>query len=519
MISIFLWDFSWGFSGDSTCVEYNILQPINSIISFFNNFIFINKRLQGEKGLKFYWICFLHLSLLLISISSYILFLEPEYYPVFAQDNLTQIIPNHPPEHPFELTLRKALRIALRTYPGLGAAQQGIIASKAGIGVAQSQYYPTLSGSSTYTRETGNFGPQPGFPFTIPESPVSFDFYQAQLTLSETLFSFGRRRSQVNQNRHLYQASRSQYSRSLQDTVFNVEKAFFAVLKDQKLIHVDDLTIDDYKVQENVAEIRYKDGVATSYDVMNARVNLSNALLTKVTDSNQLRVDRLALDRAMGVISNSPYRAVPLSSLPLPSMNQEQAVALALHNRPDLEQITQQALAQKQVVKFNQAQFFPTVQTVGAYSFDSEFFPLVYNWSVGTTLTVPIFNGFQFVRQIEQSRAQMKQTLFQREDLRQQTIVEVKTDIYNIRTDLQRISQDKELVNQAEQNLYLVENQFRVGTGTSVAVTQSERDLASARATLVRDQADLGVAISQLKHDEGVNLDPVTHQLPPRELP
>ena len=129
--------------------------------------------------------------------------------PLSSADSSPSSLPAPPSEtstvgKPFELTLRSALEIALRSYPGIGAAQQGILASKAGIGVAQSQYYPTLTGSTTYTRETGNFGPQPGFPFTIPESPVSFDFYQAQLTLSETLFSFGRRRSQVSQNRHLY---------------------------------------------------------------------------------------------------------------------------------------------------------------------------------------------------------------------------------------------------------------------------------------------------------------------------
>jgi outer membrane protein TolC len=169
--------------------------------------------------------------------------------------------------------------------------------------VAQSQYYPTLAGTTTYTRETGNFGPQPGFPFTIPESPVNYDFYQAQLTLSETLFSFGRRRSQVRQNRHLYQASRSQYLKTLQDTVLNVEKSYFLVLKDQKLLHVDDLTIADYKLQREVARIRYRDGVATSYDVLNAEVNLSNARLTKVTDRNQFRIDRLSLDHSMGVVS------------------------------------------------------------------------------------------------------------------------------------------------------------------------------------------------------------------------
>lgn len=457
--------------------------------------------------------------LTIVSIDCY------DFSPSFAgeedrlQDNLSQIAAGDQPTRPYHLTLRDALRIALRTYPGLGAAQAGMFASKAGIGVAQSQYYPTLSGSTTYTRETGNFGPQPGFPFTIPESPVSFDFYQAQLTLSETLFSFGRRRSQVRQNRHLYKASRRQLEKTRQDTVLNVEKQFFLVLKDQKLLHVDELTIEDYTLQLDVAKIRYRDGVATTYDVLNAEVNLTNAKLARVTDRNLLRIDRLGLDRAMGVVSNLPYEVLPVTNLVIPSMNPDNAVAVALHNRPDLSQITQQALAQKEVVKFNQAQFFPTIQTVGGYSLDSEFFPLVYNWSVGTTVNVPIFNGFQFVKQTEQARAQLRQVVFQREDLRQQVLVQVKTDLYNIETEKEKVGADQVLVRQAEQNLFLVENQFRVGTGTSVAVTQAERDLAKARSDLVQDQANLGIAAAQLKHDLGINLDPVTHQLPARELP
>lgn len=434
-------------------------------------------------------------------------------------DNQLQIDRSASSERPYRLTLREALDIALRTYPGLGAAQAGMGVARAGIGIARSQYYPTLSGSTTYTRETGNFGPQPGFPFTIPESPVSFDFYQAQLTLSQTLFSFGRRRSQLRQNRHLYQASRSHFAQTLQNTVFNVEKNFFLVLKDQKLLHVDDLTIADYALQREVARIRYRDGVATSYDVLNALVNLTNARLAKVTDRNQFRVDRLALDRSMGVVSNRPYRVQPVASLPIPSFTPDQAVGLAMKNRPDLRELTEQALAQKQVVKFNQAQFFPTVQTVGGYSLDSEFFPLVYNWSIGTTLTVPIFNGFLFVKQTEQARAQLRQDLFQREDTRQAVIVQVKTDLYDIETNREKVATDQVLVLQAAKNLDLVENQFRVGTGTSVAVTQSERDLAKARADLVRDQSDLGISVAQLKHDLGNNLDPVTHRIPAGDLP
>lgn len=419
----------------------------------------------------------------------------------------------------FVLTLPKALRIALRTHPQLGVANAGVKSAQAGIGIAKSQYYPTLAGTSTYTRETGNFGPQPGFPFTIPESPVSFDFYQAQLSLTETLFSFGRRRTQVAQNKALYEASHKGAERTVTEIVYNVEEAYFNVLKDQKLLDVDRLTIADYRLQLEVAKARYNDGVANAYDVLNARVNLSNAILVQVQDKNQFRVDLLALNRSMGVVGTQPYQVETIRPKEAIPFTPDQVIATALAHRPDLKQLDRQEEAQKQVVKNNQAQFLPSVQTVGSYSLDSEFFPLVYNWAVATTVTVPIFNGFLNVEQTRQARAQLKQIKFQREDLRQGVIQGVLSDLFTLRSALEKIRDARILVKQAEKNQDLAETQFRVGTGTTVAVTQTERDLASARSNLVRDEADFAVSLARLKRDMGTNYDFKTNGLPKDGVP
>lgn len=419
----------------------------------------------------------------------------------------------------FVLTLPGALGLALRSHPQLGAANAGVSSAQAGIGIAKSQYYPTLSGGSTYTRETGNFGPQPGFPFTIPESPVSFDFYQAQLTLNETLFSFGRRRSQVAQNKALYLASHQSAAKTVTDIVYGVEKAYFSVLKDQELLNVDSLTLADYRLQLEVAEARYHDGVANAYDVLNARVNLSNALLTQVQDRNQFHVDELSLNRAMGVVGHSPYRVAALHPAGKIRFTPEEVVSTAIENRPDLKQIDQQEAAQRQAVKFNQAQFLPTVQSTGAYSLDSEFFPLVYNWSLATTVTIPIFNGFLNVEQVRQARAQLRQIRFQKEDLRQGVIQSVLTDLFTLQTAREKIRDTKALADQAERNVDLAETQFRVGTGTTVAVTQTERDLAKARADLVQAQADFAISLARLKKDMGINYDFKNGHLPTGDLP
>lgn len=419
----------------------------------------------------------------------------------------------------YRLTLRNALGMAIRDQPLIKAAEEGVNISVAGVGIANSQYYPTLNGSTTYTRETGNFGPQPGFPFTIPESPVSYDFYQAQLSLSETLFSFGRRRAQVAQNKELANASRRQIDETLSETVLNVEKSYFTVLRDQNLVKVDQLTIKDMELQLSVAQARFSDGVANGYDVLNAKVNLSNLQLTKVQDENQLRVDELALNHAMGVIGRAPYRVAPVPDLSLVIPDEPQAISQALSRRPDLRALNSQVRAQQQLIRFNQAQFLPTVSLLGNYSFDSEFFPLVYNWSAAATVNVPIFNGFLNVEQVRQSRAQKRQQIDQREALRQTIVQSVESDLLNLRTDEAKIHDSEVLTDQAIKNLALAEEEFRVGTGTTVAVSQAERDLARARSGLVRDKSQQSIDMAQLKKDIGTNFDFDNHQIPRGALP
>jgi outer membrane protein TolC len=423
------------------------------------------------------------------------------------------------PSRYYLLTLRNALGMAVRDQPLIKAAEEGENISIAGVGIAKSQYYPTLNGSTTYTRETGNFGPQPGFPFTIPESPVSYDFYQAQLSLSETLFAFGRRRAQVAQNKELASASRRQIEETLSETILNVEKAYFSVLRDQNLVQVDRLTIKDMELQLAVAKARFSDGVANGYDVLNARVNLSNFHLTEVQDENHLRVDELALNHAMGVIGRSPYRVAPVNDASVVIPDESSAISQALSRRPDLRVLNSQLRAQEQAIRFNQAQFLPTVTLLGNYSFDSEFFPLVYNWSAAATVNVPIFNGFLNVEQVRQSRAQKRQQIDQREALRQTIVQAVDSDLLNLRTDAAKIRDSSVLTDQAVKNLALAEEEFRVGTGTTVAVSQAERDLARARAGLVRDRSQQSIDMAQLKKDMGTNFDFGNHRIPSGPLP
>nr|EES52017.1 MAG: hypothetical protein UBAL3_95320054 [Leptospirillum ferrodiazotrophum] len=77
---------------------------------------------------------------------------------------------------PFELTLRSALEIALRSYPGIGAAQHGVLGSKAGIGVARASIIRHSPGRRPIPgrRETSALSRDSPSPFPSPPSPSTF---------------------------------------------------------------------------------------------------------------------------------------------------------------------------------------------------------------------------------------------------------------------------------------------------------------------------------------------------------
>lgn len=408
------------------------------------------------------------------------------------------------------LSLEEAMQITIKAHPQYRQAIHTYEANKEIIGQAMSNYYPHLSVGAGYTYETGNFVISPGFPpslynLILPPNNTGFDYYQAQANVSETLFTFGQRITQVRQARHNTMSSEQQALWTLWSLLANVEIAYDTLAQDELLVDAAEKALKDYEDQLQVANGEFQVGTASKFDVLNAEVNRSNAKLNLITARNNVKVAQVGLLNAMGVVYGGQFNVVPsLNYVPM-DKTLDSLLHHALERRPDLLSMKEQEKADRQNELYYKSTYLPSVGATAGYSYASIFFPLTYNWFLGATISVPIFSGFLTVHQVAQAQKTLSAARDAEESLRQNLMMQVKQDYYNMKTASERINTTRALVSQAQESLRLAEGQYRVGVGSAVAVTQAEADMAAARAQYVQAVYGYKIARANLIRDSGMD--------------
>lgn len=428
------------------------------------------------------------------------------YFP-FSKKTPDFVIPVH-------MTLLEAMEITIQHHPQYRQMVHTAEANKEIIGEALSNYFPHLSAGAGYNYETGNFVITPGIPpffitqlAGIPNSNETYNFYQASFNLTQTIFTFGQRITQVRQAKYAYRASKDQARWTLLNLLSTVETAYDTFAEDLLLVEAAKKTVEDYKAQLQVAEAEFQIGMAAKFDVLNARVNLSNSQLNLITARNNVSTARVALNNAMGIESNVAYTVDTILSFQKFSADYDQLIQKALKTRPDLSSAINNKKADLQNERYYESTYMPSIGMIGSYTYASIFFPLTYNWTVGATISIPIFSGFLTVHQERQAQ---KTTLAARDaedNVRVGIVASIKQDIYNLNTALERIRTTKDLLSQAKESLRLAAGQYQVGVGSAVALTQAEADLAAARAQWVQAVYGYKIARATLIRDAG--LDPM----------
>lgn len=411
---------------------------------------------------------------------------------------------------PSRLSLREAMELTVAHHPQYRQAIHTAQANQEVIGEVYSNYLPHLSAGGGYNYETGNFVISPGIPVSfysvlVPNSNNAYNFYQASFNLTQTVFTFGQRITQLRQAKYAYRASIDQAQWTLNNLLSGVETAYDTLAQDILLVDAAKKTEEDYRSQLAVAQAEYQIGMAAKFDVLNARVNLSNATLNLITAKNNVETARVGLNNAMGIESRAAYTVVTALSYTDFPADLDTMVDRAMKNRPDLTSALDTTEADIQNERYYESTYMPSIGMTGGYTYASMFFPLTYNWSAGVTLSVPIFSGFLTVHQERQAQ---KTTLAARdalENLRVNIRSAIRQDLYNLETARQRIRTTRDLEKQSEESLRLATGQYQVGVGSAVALTQAEADVAAARSQVVQAVYGYKMVRAALIRDAGMN--------------
>ena len=328
------------------------------------------------------------------------------------------------------------------------------------------------------------------------------------MNLNQTIFDFGKVRSQVNTAEFNLKAARSDTETALQTMVVNVQQAYYSLQQAQRLLLVSEEALAQFQKHLELAKGRFKAGVAPKIDVTTAEVDLSNARLNLITAKNNISLARVTLNNAMGILTADLYRVEEPVAFEQYVITQDEALERAMRARPEL--ISQRALEQaaESAIKSARADFFPTVTGAAGYTYNGQEFPLVWNWNVLGSLNIPIFSGFLTKQQVAEARANLLRTKATGDVLKQTVLAEVSQAYLNLEATKESLRVTAVTVTQAKERMALIEGRYRAGLATAVEVTDAEVALVNAQVNDVVAMSTHQAAKAQLERAMGASVVP-----------
>lgn len=395
------------------------------------------------------------------------------------------------------LTLQQAvLRIA--------GARQELAQARGGL-------FPSLNGSAKVTRQqlglegllkangvTDQLDSDTASQLSSLEQPVTL--YQGSFDASWELDLWGKVRRQVELADAQTQAAIEQRNDALVSLEAEVARAYLQLRGAQATIATLEQQIAVAQQSWELTQSQQRNGLAPLTDVENARAQLSSlqAQLPQYQSQARQAMNGLAvlLGKTPGALDNELF--APKAMPALPQMVPVGIPATLARRRPDIRQAEATLHAQTANIGVSVAQLFPSLSLTGQLGVRNTDVSYLDNWSshfysVGPSLSIPIFQGGRLVSSVRLARAQQASAAL---DYRQTVLTalqDVENALVSYRADQARVTALDETTGSLQRAFDLASDSYRQGISTFIDVLDAQRQLAQAQeqATQARMQSAL----------------------------
>lgn len=352
----------------------------------------------------------------------------------------------------------------------------------ANLGVARAAWLPSLDGKGSVAR--------------VWSEGTGSNSRTAALTLSWLLFDFGTRAATVENARQLLAAAAASQDATVQALFLSALQSYYGVQAGRA-------SVEALKEAERVAreafdaaDTRYKVGVATPADRLQAQTAWSQATLNRIRAEGDLRTAYGTLANVMGFDAQQPYALADIPALvPDTAFERDMAALIgeARQRRPDLKAAEAQVAAARASVGAARAAGLPTVSLGAGPTWQEVGGVSTNGGSLGVTVNVPLFSGFATTYRVRAAEAQVDVREAQRERLEKQVALDVWKAWQGLTTTTQTLKTTADLVASAEASAQVALGRYKAGLGSILDLLTAQSALASARQQRIQASLDWNV--------------------------
>ncbi len=324
--------------------------------------------------------------------------------------------------------------------------------------------------------------------------------FNNSLSLNYTIFTSGRRPAVIQAAKEQVRLSELEVERTREQLRLDVTNAYYDVQSANEQVRIEAASVDESTRSLKNAEVLSKNGLATRLDVLNAQVQLDNALQQLASAESQQQASRRQLSRLLNAPPTITVAAAdPVKVADQWQMSLEESIVQALQKRVEL----QQQIAQRNISinqrKAARAALRPQVSMFASYSVlgfgnDTPGDAATRGWgkgySLGLSASWSLYDGGASRARAAQETENIAIAETQFAETSNQIRFDVEQNYFSLRSNLKNVQTATTSLDRAKEALRIARFRFGAGVGTQTDVLDTESRLTRAESNLV--QAILG---------------------------
>jgi outer membrane protein len=366
------------------------------------------------------------------------------------------------------LTLQEGLQIVTEKGRDVSIARSEEDVARNAVSLARSPWLPWVD---LYGRETWlKYEPQaktPGGAFSLSQDQYpTYGFKATQL-----LYDFGKTSSSISSAKETLKAREAGTFRIKNRAAMDFIMAYIDLLESDELLKVAQEDVTQYEAHRKDADARFKAGVVTRNEVLQADVVLADSKQRLLTAENNQALRASRVNSIVMRPLNETLHASETVGSPMGAISLEDAWAEAERSNPDIKDLDARVRAKEENVGTVRAEYLPSVYVSGGYEYsENRYMVHPDNWSVIAGVNINLFSGGATNSRVGMAKSEVLSLKIGREKAMDQLRLDVQAAWLDLKSSMQKVEVARAAVTQAAENLRLQRLRYREGIGTSTEV-------------------------------------------------
>lgn len=431
------------------------------------------------------------------------------------------------------LNIKDCITIALQNSPKIKKARYNYGIAKGNLGIAKSEYFPTLGIGTGYNITDNNNN----------RRSTNTNIYSAEANINQLIWNFGKTNANIRMYNFDRVAALYEFEDMVLETIFGVKTNYYGVLATKATLDVNRANVQINERNYQRTKAYFEEGIKSKIDLVNAEVYLSDSKVTLVESEKAYKNALVQLNNSMYIafapeyeIENTEtfnfqnnYAPVNLEKIdekkdlskPPKDVNNafltsqvekinvldnykfkpfpytfEESVNLAYKNRPDLKAYDATLKAMQESLKYTKREYLPEISATAGYGYRDQYNTNSFNVGINLSSNVNI-KGQK--HKIDNAKIQVQ--------LAENEIDQAKQDIYfevqNLYINMVQLEKQIPLlavkVKQTLENFELADGRYAVGLGDYIELQDAKVNYNNAQVSYVQTVYNYNVARANLE--------------------